>query len=136
LLIYPTGGGVIVPALSHTHDSGSGIVKKPVRYGTRIRNKQKKEGHQDNKGKEDEPGVDTSGKQLEEEEQETETLTEGATGLHLLILASCCYGASVSGGDTASEDKVPDSWDREDANSEEVHIHVISLSTVVLNSRD
>lgn len=96
-------------------------MKKPVRYGTRIRNKQKKEGHQDNKGKDDESSVDADSKQLEELVEETGILTKGAIGPHLLKVVFCLYATSVSGGDTVLEDKVPDSWDREAASSEEVY---------------
>ena len=85
-LMWFTGGGIVIPALVHAHDGGSGGVKKPVRYGTRVRNKQKKETHQSgesDKGKEDEVSMETDSKQLEEE-QDTEPVIKGATGLCML----------------------------------------------------
>ena len=79
-----TGGGVVIPAFSQSYDTGDGGVKKPVRYGTRVRNKQKKEAHQggdSDKGKEPEPSMEANSKPLEEE-QETEPVAKGATGLY------------------------------------------------------
>ena len=93
-----------------------------MRYGTRVRNKQKKEVHQvgeSDKGKEDESNMETNSKQLDEE-QETEPTTKGATGLYMQIVV-LYYAACVTGGDVPLEDKVPDSWDREAASSEEVN---------------
>ena len=83
-----TGGGVVIPGISHTHDTGNGAVKKPVRYGTRVRNKQKKDSHQlgeGDQGKKEEPDMEVGSKPLEEE-QETEPMTKGATGLNVLML--------------------------------------------------
>ena len=73
---------MVIPALSQAHDTDSSAVKKPVRYGTRVRNKQKKDTHsgEHDKGKEDESIVETNTKQLDKE-QETEPLTKEATGL-------------------------------------------------------
>ena len=84
------GGGVVIPALSHAHDTDGSTVKKPVRYGTRVRNKQKKDTHhvagEQDKGKEDEPSVEANNKQLDEV-QETTPSTKGATGfLSMLYL--------------------------------------------------
>lgn len=77
---------MVIPALSHAHDTESGAVKKPVRYGTRVRNKQKKDIHQsgdDDKEKQDDSSMETNTKQLDEE-QKTEPVTKGATGLYML----------------------------------------------------
>ena len=90
-MVY-AGGAFVIPALSQKHDTGDGGVKKPVRYGTRVRNKQKKEAHQGgdgDKGKEQEPSVETNSKPLEGE-HETEPVTQGATGLYDLIKQCIC----------------------------------------------
>ena len=59
-----------------------------MKYGTRNRNKQKKNSHQPeegDQGKKDELGMEADSKPLEEE-QETEPATKGATGLIVLVL--------------------------------------------------
>lgn len=135
-MVY-TGGAFVIPALSQKHDTGDGGVKKPVRYGTRVRNKQKKEAHQGgdgDKGKEQEPSVETNSKPLEEE-QETEAVTKGATGLYAKTMYLYVYATCITIG-VASENQVPDNWDSEAASSEEViwlydcvyfTVHIISL---------
>ena len=126
---------MIIPGINQTHDTGSGAVKKPVRYGTRIRNKQKKDGHQSGDGdlgKKEEPNMEVDGKPLEEE-QEMDPITKGATGLNVLNVVFACTTCITGGGDVTSEDKVPDSWEGEAASSEEV-ISMIHFVLYVLIS--
>lgn len=73
------GGGITIAALTHTHTQDSGV-KKPVRYATRVRNKQKKEAHHDTEGDKGKEDMKIDSKQLEEE-HETDPVTKGATGL-------------------------------------------------------
>ena len=83
----------MIPALSHTNDAGG--VKKPVRYGTRIRNKQKKEVHQSgesDQGKKDEASSIKDDSMPLEEDQEKEAATKGVTGVNVLnvvLFVSC-----------------------------------------------
>lgn len=59
-----------------------------MRYGTRVRNKQKKDSHQSgegDQGKKEEPDMEVGSKPLEEE-PEMEPMTKGATGVNVLML--------------------------------------------------
>lgn len=127
--VVHTGGGVVIPALKQSHDTVDGGVKKPVRYGTRVRNKQKKDqahqGGDGDKGKEQEPSMEANSKPLEEEQQ-TEAVTKGATGLYIYNNV-LLYPACITGGSVASEGQVPDNWDSDAASSEQVS------STIQLN---
>ena len=104
----------MIPALSHTNDAGG--VKKPVRYGTRIRNKQKKEVHQSSESKDEASSVRDNSMPLEEE-QGKEAATKGASGVNALNVVFCVMCVT---GDVPPEDQVPNSWEGDAASSEEV----------------